>query len=79
MKDSKAVTIDGHLVKIDSDGMLFRLNGNGLWQQITNVELFNLVNNEELSDKSEIEYESNCEHQQNIDLGIHDDYLDRSQ
>lgn len=45
MKKSKAVTIDGHLIKIDSDGMIFRLNGNGIWQQITNVELFNLVNN----------------------------------
>lgn len=43
MKKSKAVTIDGHLIKIDSDGMIFRLNGNGIWQQITNVELFDLV------------------------------------
>jgi len=30
-------------MKIDSDGMLFRLNGNGLWKQITNVELYELV------------------------------------
>ena len=45
MKKSKAVTIDGHLIKIDEDGMIFRLDGNGIWKQITNVELFNLVNN----------------------------------
>ena len=46
MKKSKAVTIDGHLIKIDSDGMIFRINGNGIWEQITNVELFELVENE---------------------------------
>tara|TARA_R100000231_G_scaffold139091_1_gene119182 strand:+ start:325 stop:462 length:138 start_codon:yes stop_codon:yes gene_type:complete len=45
MKKSKAVTIDGHLIKIDEDGMIFRLDGKGIWKQITNVELFNLVNN----------------------------------
>jgi len=44
MKKSKAVTIDGHLVKIDSDGLIFRLNGTGVWNQISNVELFNLIN-----------------------------------
>ena len=43
MKNSKAITIDGHLVKIDSDGMLFTLNGNGTWVQISNVELFKLL------------------------------------
>ena len=76
---SKAVTIDGHLVKIDSDGMLFRLNGNGLWQQITNVELFTLIDNKDISDESEAEYEANCEHKQDVDLGIHDDNIERSQ
>ena len=40
---SKAVTIDGNLIKIDSDGIIFRLNGNGIWKQITNVELYHLV------------------------------------
>tara|TARA_R110001606_G_scaffold383070_1_gene545193 strand:- start:568 stop:738 length:171 start_codon:yes stop_codon:yes gene_type:complete len=40
---SKAVTIGGHLIKIDSDGMIFRLNGSGVWKQITNVELYHLV------------------------------------
>ena len=44
MKKSRAVVIDGHLLKIDSDGMLFRLNGNGTWVQISNVELYELVN-----------------------------------
>ena len=46
MKKSKAVTIDGHLIKIDSDGMIFRINGNGIWEQITNVELFDLVDSQ---------------------------------
>jgi hypothetical protein len=41
---SKAVTIGGHLIKIDSDGLIFRLNGIGVWNQISNVELFNLIN-----------------------------------
>lgn len=76
MKKSKAVTIDGHLIKIDSDGMIFRLNGNGIWQQITNVELYTLVEDEE---EQQRKWEAECEHQQNIKLGIHDDYIDRSQ
>ena len=42
---SRAVTIDGFLVKIDSDGMLFRLNGLGVWVQISNVELYQLLEN----------------------------------
>lgn len=33
MKKSKAVTINGYLVKIDSDGMIFRLNGSGVWKK----------------------------------------------
>ena len=41
---SKAVTIDGHLVKLDSDGMIFRLNGEGVWVQISNKELYELIN-----------------------------------
>jgi len=44
MDRAKAVTIAGHLIKIDSDGMLFRLNGLGIWVQISNVELYELVN-----------------------------------
>ncbi len=44
MENSRAVTIAGHLIKIDSDGMLFRLNGLGTWVQISNVELYELVN-----------------------------------
>lgn len=44
---SKAVTIGGHLIKIDSDGLIFRLNGIGVWNQISNVELFNLINEKE--------------------------------
>jgi len=47
MKKSKAVTINGYLVKIDSDGLIFRLNGIGVWNQISNVELFNLINEKE--------------------------------
>ena len=43
MKRSKAVTIDGHLIQIDSDGMIFRLNGKGQWVQITNKELYQLI------------------------------------
>tara|TARA_R110000823_G_scaffold277257_1_gene395807 strand:- start:669 stop:806 length:138 start_codon:yes stop_codon:yes gene_type:complete len=45
MENSKAVVIAGHLIKIDSDGMLFRLNGMGTWVQISNVELYVLINN----------------------------------
>ena len=41
---SKAVTIAGHLIKIDSDGMIFRLNGNGIWIEISNKELYELIN-----------------------------------
>lgn len=44
MENARAVTIAGHLIKIDSDGMLFRLNGLGTWVQISNVELYELVN-----------------------------------
>tara|TARA_R110002073_G_scaffold199542_2_gene358654 strand:- start:8563 stop:8772 length:210 start_codon:yes stop_codon:yes gene_type:complete len=30
-----------------------------------------------LEEQTEEEWEAECEHQQNVDLGIHDDYLDR--
>ena len=72
MKKSKAVTIDGHLIQIDSDGMIFRLNGNGIWEQITNVDLYTLVEDEEAK------WEAECDHQQRVDLGLHDDDLERS-
>jgi len=45
MENSKAVTIGGHLVKIDSHGKIFRLNGVGVWNEITNIELYNLIKN----------------------------------
>ena len=41
---SKAVTIAGHLIKINSEGMIFRLNGNGIWVEISNKELYELIN-----------------------------------
>jgi hypothetical protein len=40
---SKAVTIDGHLVKINSEGIIFRLNGGGSWVQISNKDLYILI------------------------------------
>ena len=40
----KAVTIAGHLIKINSEGIIFRLNGNGIWVEISNKELYELIN-----------------------------------
>ena len=41
----KAVTIDGKLIRIDENGSIYRLNGIGNWAEITNIELWELVNN----------------------------------
>tara|TARA_B110000902_G_scaffold261871_1_gene337570 strand:+ start:678 stop:809 length:132 start_codon:yes stop_codon:yes gene_type:complete len=40
---SKAITIEGNLVKINDKGHFFRLNGNGVWVQINNEEIFKLL------------------------------------
>lgn len=39
----KAVTIDGHLVKLDERGTFFRLDGNGVWTQVSTKDLYNLI------------------------------------
>lgn len=41
---AKAITILGHLVKLNEKGHFFRLNGIGVWTQITSKELFKLIN-----------------------------------
>lgn len=45
MENAKAVTIAGHLIKINSEGHIFRLNGLGTWVQISNKELYQIVIN----------------------------------
>jgi len=43
--NGKAVTINGHLVKLSEKGIFFRLDGNGVWVQISNTDLFKLISN----------------------------------
>ena len=40
---AKAITIDGHLVRLDDKGTFFRLNGNGVWVQISTKQLYALI------------------------------------
>ncbi len=41
----KTVTIDGKLVRVDENGSIYRLNGIGNWVEITNLDLWDLINN----------------------------------
>ena len=45
---AKAITINGHLVKLDDKGTFFRLNGLGVWTQISTKELFNIIQQKEI-------------------------------
>ena len=40
---SKAITISGHLVKLDEGGAFYRLDGNGVWTEISTKELYKLI------------------------------------
>jgi hypothetical protein len=39
----KAITIGGHLVRLDDKGTFFRLDGNGVWTQVSTKDLYNLI------------------------------------
>lgn len=39
----KAITIDGHLVRLSDEGIFFRLNGNGKWAEISTKQLYALI------------------------------------
>ena len=45
----KAITVDGHLVRLDEKGRFFRLNGDGMWIQISTKELYELIDDNDIS------------------------------
>ena len=39
----KAITIDGHLVRLSDEGIFFRLNGDGKWTEVSTKQLYELI------------------------------------